>query len=94
MPMLTYASAAGHAFINRRLYLPEQWAADPGRRVPAGVPEHVAFAAKPRLVIDMLGEELAAGTPLRFLTADSGYGRDPGLRAFCHDEQTLDHRPQ
>jgi len=26
MPMLTYASPAGHAFINRRLYLPEGWA--------------------------------------------------------------------
>ncbi|WP_406318929.1 transposase [Streptosporangium sp. NBC_01639] len=25
MPMLTYASEAGHAFINRRLYMPEGW---------------------------------------------------------------------
>jgi SRSO17 transposase len=85
MPMLTYASSAGHAFINRRLYLPEAWAGDAERRGKAGVPEHVAFRTKPQLVIDMLAEEIAAGTPFRYLCADSGYGRDPYLRAFCHD---------
>ncbi len=84
MPMLTYASRAGHAFINRRLYLPESWAGDPDGRAVAGVPEHVAFATKPHLVIEMLEEEVAAGTPCAYLTADAGYGRDPDLRAFCH----------
>lgn len=87
MPMLTYASAAGHAFINRRLYLPESWAGDAGRRAVAGVPQQVGFATKPHLVIDMLTEELSAATPFRYLAADSGYGRDPALRAFCHDRQ-------
>ncbi|MFJ5036232.1 transposase, partial [Streptomyces sp. NPDC088560] len=28
MVMLTYATAAGHAFIDRRLYLPEEWTKD------------------------------------------------------------------
>jgi SRSO17 transposase len=84
MPMLTYASAAGHAFINRRLYLPEDWAGDAGRRTVAGVPEQVAFATKPQQVIDMLEEERQAGTPFRYLAADCGYGRDPSLRAYCH----------
>ncbi|MEU7990604.1 IS701 family transposase [Streptosporangium canum] len=85
MPMLTYASSAGHAFVNRRLYLPEAWAHDAERRGRARVPEHVVFRTKPQLVIDMLTEELAAGTPFRYLCADAGYGRDPHLRAFCHD---------
>ncbi|GAA0408989.1 hypothetical protein Acor_75360 [Acrocarpospora corrugata] len=31
LPMLTYASAKGHAFINRRLYLPACWTDDPGQ---------------------------------------------------------------
>ncbi|MEU8252441.1 IS701 family transposase, partial [Nonomuraea sp. NPDC048916] len=84
MPMLTYASAAGHAFINRRLYLPEDWAGDAERRRVAGVPERVAFATKPQQVIDMLQEEQRAGTPFRYLAADCGYGRDPHLRAYCH----------
>ncbi|GAA1024859.1 hypothetical protein Aple_086940 [Acrocarpospora pleiomorpha] len=84
MPMLTYASAAGHAFINRRLYLPESWAHDPRRRAMAGVPEDVVFATKPGLVIEMLAVELSAGTPFAYLAGDAGYGRDPELRAFCH----------
>lgn len=29
---LTYASAKGHAFLDRRLFLPEDWANDPCRR--------------------------------------------------------------
>ncbi|MFF3159830.1 transposase [Streptomyces sp. NPDC057910] len=28
MVMLTYASGAGHAFLDGRLYLPEEWTAD------------------------------------------------------------------
>ncbi len=87
MPMLTYASAAGHAFVNRRLYLPESWTQDSQRRRQAGVPDEVVFATKPALVIDMLKEEIAAGTPFRYLCGDSGYGRDPDLRAFCHGRQ-------
>lgn len=57
------------------------------RRKEAGVPDEVDFATKPALVIDMLAEENAAGTPFRYLCGDSGYGRDPHLRAFCHDRQ-------
>ncbi|MEU9837575.1 IS701 family transposase [Streptosporangium sp. NPDC048047] len=87
MPMLTYASSAGHAFVNRRLYLPESWAGDLARRAVAGVPEQVVFATKPQQVIDMLCEEMAAGTPFRYFAADSAYGRDPALRAFCHTRQ-------
>jgi hypothetical protein len=51
------------------------------------MPEHVVFRTKPQLVIDMLTEELAAGTPFRYLCADSGYGRDPHLRPFCHEQE-------
>jgi len=53
----------------------------------AGVPEQVAFATKPQQVVDMLEEERRAGTPFRYLAADSGYGRDPHLRAFCHTNE-------
>ncbi|WP_245878077.1 IS701 family transposase [Streptosporangium subroseum] len=86
MPMLAYASSAGHTFINRRLYLPESWVDDADRRAAAGVPAHVTFT-KPHQVIAMLTEELIAGTPFGYFCADSGYGRDPALRAFCHEEE-------
>ena len=38
MPMLSYASGRGHAFIDRALYLPRRWTDDPQRCAQAGVP--------------------------------------------------------
>ncbi|WP_435824366.1 transposase [Microbispora amethystogenes] len=54
------------------------------RRAASGVPQDVAFATKPHLVIEMLQQEVDAQTPFAYLAADAGYGRDPGLRALCH----------
>ncbi|MFD9514116.1 IS701 family transposase [Streptomyces mirabilis] len=85
MVMLTYATAAGHAFIDRRLYLPEEWTEDRERCRAAGIPDEVDFATKPELAIAMLDGALAAGVPFTWILADSGYGRDPQVRAWCHD---------
>src|SRR6185436_2265805 len=38
MPMLSYASGRGHAFLDRALYLPRRWTDDPQRCAQAGVP--------------------------------------------------------
>src|SRR5947199_2004860 len=51
---LSYASPKGRTFLDRELYLPREWADDPERRQEAGVPEEVAFAAKPELAKRML----------------------------------------
>jgi SRSO17 transposase len=83
MPMLSYASGRGHAFIDRALYLPRRWTDDPQRCAQAGVPAGRGFLTKPELVIEMLDRALAAGVPFRYFTADSGYGRDPALRALA-----------
>jgi SRSO17 transposase len=85
MPMLTYATEAGHAFIDRELYLPESWTTDPARCAAAGIPAEREFATKPQLVQQMLARVLAANVVFGWFAADSGYGRDPDLRAFCHD---------
>jgi SRSO17 transposase len=85
MPMLTYATTAGHAFIDRALYLPQVWTSDEARCQAAGIPADHRFATKPRLVQRMLARAITAGAPCGWFAADSGYGRDPGLRAFCHD---------
>lgn len=84
MVMLTYTAPGGHAFIDRRLYLPEEWTSDPDRCPEAGIPDDIAFAIKPELAIVMLTSALAAGVPFGWVLADAGYRRDPGLRAFCH----------
>lgn len=85
MVMLTYAAATGHAFLDRGLYVPEEWTGDRERCREAGVPDEVGFATKPELAIAMLTDALAAGIPFAWALADSGYGRDPLLGAFCHD---------
>jgi SRSO17 transposase len=38
MVMLSYATAAGHAFVGRRLYLPEEWTVDPIAAARPGFP--------------------------------------------------------
>jgi SRSO17 transposase len=63
--MLTYATTAGHAFLDRRLYLPEEWAEDRERCRAAGIPDEVGFATKPEPAVAMLEEAVAAGVPSR-----------------------------
>jgi SRSO17 transposase len=77
---LCYASAHGAAFIDRALYLPKEWAADPERRVQAGVPEAIAFQTKPALALAMLERALDAGVPCRWVAGDEVYGGDRTLR--------------
>src|SRR5206468_113713 len=78
---LSYAAAAGHALIDRELYLPGSWTADPARCAAAGVPAGPVFATKPGLARRMLGRALDAGTPAAWVTGGEVYGADPGLRA-------------
>lgn len=86
MVMLSYASVHGHAFIDRELYLPHVWVDDPARCAAAGVPASREFATKPHLGVAMLQRALDdEQVRFRWFVADSGYGRDPVLRAFCHD---------
>ena len=77
---LGYASAFGQALIDRRLYLPKDWAADPARRAKAGIPAAVAFATKPALAREMIAATLDAGVPCAFVLADALYGSDSSLR--------------
>lgn len=79
---LCYASPSGATFIDRALYLPEEWSADTERRSEAGVPEEVEFATKPQLARQMLARAFDANVPCRWIIADSIYGKDRKLRMF------------
>lgn len=46
---LSYAGPKGHGLIDRRLYLPKDWAEDQDRRRTASIPETQAFLTKPRI---------------------------------------------
>ena len=74
---LAYASAQGHALIDRELYLPKSWAEDRDRCRAAGIPDDIEFATKPQLAQAMLDRALEAGVPFAWFTADEVYGQAP-----------------
>jgi SRSO17 transposase len=78
---LVYATDAGHAVIDRELYLPRSWTDDPDRCRAAGVPEQVGFATKPALATTMISRTLNAHVPAAWVAGDEVYGANPGLRA-------------
>lgn len=82
---LAYRTDAGHALIDRSLYLPKEWATDAARRAEAKVPESVTFSTKPALAREMLKRTLAAGVPAKWVTADEVYGSDYKFRRFCEE---------
>jgi SRSO17 transposase len=77
---LTYAAPAGHALIDRELYLPKSWTGEPARCRAAGIPEGTVFATKPKLARQMIARTLDAGAPVAWAAGDEVYGADPGLR--------------
>jgi SRSO17 transposase len=84
---LAYASSRGQAFIDRELYLPEEWALDKERRQRAGVPEEVGMRTKPELAKVMLGRALEAGVKAAWVVADSVYGDSRPLGMFLEDRE-------
>ena len=79
---LAYASAHGHALIDRELYLPQSWIDDPQRCRAAGIPDGVEFATKPRQAQAMIARAIAAGVPFSWVTADETYGQAKFLQAW------------
>jgi len=78
---LAYASARGHALIDMRLFLPQEWSSDAARCEKAGVPIEIAFQSKPQLGCAMLRQAQTRGAfNGRWVTADSLYGSSPDLR--------------
>jgi SRSO17 transposase len=79
---LGYASALGHALVDRELYLPKAWANDRERCRQAGIPAAQRFATKPQLAQQLVQRALAAGVPARWVAGDSVYGNDRRLRMW------------
>ncbi len=70
---LSYASPAGHALIDRELYLPRSWTADPARCAAAGIPAGTVFATKPKLARRMIARALDAGIPAAWAAGDAAW---------------------
>jgi SRSO17 transposase len=78
---LCYAAARGHAPLDRRLYLPEEWAGDEQRRKKGHVPEGVVFREKWRIGLEMVDRCRAEGLPHGWVAGDDEFGRCSELRA-------------
>ena len=74
---MNYRSTKGHTLIDRRLFVPAEWASDTDRREEAGVPEAVVFRTKPQLALEMVQDALTRKLPFRWVTGDSIYGDSP-----------------
>jgi len=83
---LSYASSQGAAFIDRALYLPEEWTQDRVRCREAGIPDEVGFATKGELAQQMLARAFAAGVPAEWVVGDTVYGYDE-LRLWLEERQ-------
>jgi SRSO17 transposase len=80
------ASAKGAAFLDRALYLPEEWTADRVRCREAGIPNEVEFATKGELAKQMLSRAFAAGVQTQWVVGDTVYGYDE-LRLWLDEQQ-------
>jgi SRSO17 transposase len=84
---VAYASRRGQAFIDRELYLPEEWAHDERRRKRTGVPDRIEMRTKPELAREMLGRALDAGVEAAWVVADSVYGDTRRLGMFLEERR-------
>lgn len=82
---LAYVAPAGHALIDRHLYLPESWTSDPDRCRAAGIPEDIELQTKPRAAIDMPQRAINARVPFAWYTADEAFGQVKYLRVWLKE---------
>ncbi len=77
---LSYATPTAKVFLDRRLYLPEQWCDDTSRRATAKIPKSVTFQTKPEQAAEMLQHAWEGGIPMRWVAGDEVYGNATHLR--------------
>lgn len=76
---MSYVTRDISTLADQDLYLPEDWFADDELRAEGQVPADLAFRTKWQIALDLLRRSRAEGLPLRWLTADEGYGQVPAF---------------
>ena len=64
-----------------RMYLPQSWANDYGRRMQAGVPKDLEFETKPQIALKQIKWACEAGLPRGVVLIDAGYGVETKFRS-------------
>src|SRR3954447_14375008 len=77
---LAYVSDRGRALVDRRLYLPQEWAADARRRRQTHVPAGVQFQESWRIGLDLI-DRAGVDLPFGWVAADDEFGRCAEFRA-------------
>jgi SRSO17 transposase len=77
---LGYVSRAGQALVDRRLYMPREWAKDPVRCHKTHVPVAVRFQESWRIGLDLL-DRSRADLPFAWVAGDDAFGRCAAFRA-------------
>jgi SRSO17 transposase len=83
---LAYISAEGHAPLDRRLYLPEDWADDPARRRACHVPGGVAYRKTWEIAHDLLRRS-GPDVPHKWVVGDDEFGRASEFRASLRTDE-------
>jgi hypothetical protein len=74
-------TACGQAWAESGVYMPDCRARDPQRREKAGIPEGLAFAARPELALEQVKRLIAGGLRVLRAAADEAHGRSGDFRA-------------
>jgi len=77
---MAYATSKGHGPLDRRLFLPEDWAEDDERRSECHVPKDVKHRTKCRMALDMLAEH-GGGILHGWIAGNDECGRTVACRA-------------
>jgi SRSO17 transposase len=79
---LAYASPRGRALVDKRLFLPQEWAHDPARCAEAGVPDAAReFQSKTQIAWALLRRARAWGhLSAGWVTGDDHFGQSPSFR--------------
>ncbi len=78
---LAYVSSRGHAPLDRRLYLPQDWVDDPIRRQASHVPEDVSYQKTWEIAAELLRRS-GAEVPHGWVAGDDEFGRASEFRGL------------
>lgn len=80
-----YVAPGGHAPVDRKLYLPEEWAKDPARRKACHVPPDATHRPTWQIAAGMI-QAHGKDFPHAWITGDDEFGRPSGFRAWLRQE--------
>jgi len=81
---LAYSCRYGHVGLDRRLFLPKEWADDPLRRAACHVPADIVYQEHWQIALELL--QRCRDVPHAWVTADSEFGRVVAFRDALHQQ--------